>query len=406
MTEQLEQLEFSALDELSERDEGREDIEDVGPVTLPAVSQAVVSATDWTAETVLSQINKGNIQLNPRFQRRDAWDQQRKSRFIESLILGLPVPQLVLAEAKDRKGAYIVIDGKQRLLSIRQFAAAENDAVYDRLRLSGLEIRKDLSRRSLTDLRSDPLLFNDLAAFENQPIRTVVIKNWPNENFLYHVFLRLNTGSVPLSPQELRQALHPGPFVDFTDVRSGESPALRELFRLKKPDFRMRDVELFVRYYAFAYFLDEYVGDLKSFLDKTCEALNRDWAEQETEVERLADEFEQAYLIAREVFTPKYVFRKWIGDRYESPLNRAIFDIMMYYFKIPEIRDAVRAHLAEVEDAFKSLCVNDPRFLASIERTTKSQEATATRVQAWGAMLRQVLGADVQIPLVGGWLRF
>jgi hypothetical protein len=63
---------------------------------------AVVSATDWTTETVVSQLSRGNIQLNPRFQRRDAWKRDRKSRFIESLIVGLRIPQIVLAESYKR----------------------------------------------------------------------------------------------------------------------------------------------------------------------------------------------------------------------------------------------------------------------------------------------------------------
>lgn len=401
-----EQIEFFIPEDVPERDESREGIEDVGFISPPAVSQAVVSATDWTTETVISQINKGNIQLNPSFQRRDAWDARRKSRFIESLILGLPVPQLVLAEVRERKGTYIVIDGKQRLLSIRQFAAEEDDGVYDRLRLIGLDIRSDLARKSLSDLRSDPELFNDLSAFENQPIRTVVIKNWPHEDFLYQVFLRLNTGSVPLSPQELRQALHPGPFVDFSDIRSGESSALRELLKLRKPDFRMRDVELFVRFYAFSLFLDSYTGDLKKFLDRTCAILNKEWLERQGELLALADQLEQAYQAARAVFGIHKVFRKWIGDRYETALNRAIFDVMMYYFKIPEVREAVLERRREVEDAFRSLCISDPNFLASIERTTKSLDATAIRMQLWGVTLSRVIGIDLGIPRVGEMLLF
>ncbi|MFQ1927661.1 DUF262 domain-containing protein [Aeromonas veronii] len=167
--------------------------------------------------------------LDPEFQRRDAWDKKRKSKFIESLILGLPIPQIVLAESKDKRGSYIVLDGKQRLLSIRQFAARDDDALYNTLKLQSLEIKKNLNKMNLEKLKSSLVDYEDLAAFENQPIRTVVIKNWPNEDFLYHVFLRLNTGSVPLSPQELRQALHPGDFVTFLDQKSSS--------RHSAPDF-------------------------------------------------------------------------------------------------------------------------------------------------------------------------
>ena len=80
-------------------------------------SQAVLYASDWTVETVVSQLERGNIELNPQFQRRDAWSARAKSRFIESIILGLPIPQIVLAERRNQRGRYIVLDGKQRLLS-------------------------------------------------------------------------------------------------------------------------------------------------------------------------------------------------------------------------------------------------------------------------------------------------
>jgi hypothetical protein len=85
------------------------------------LNPAVLHGTDWTTETIVNQLKRGNIILNPSFQRRDAWTRQQKSRFIESLILGLPIPQIVLAESKSNRGRFIVLDGKQRLLSILQY---------------------------------------------------------------------------------------------------------------------------------------------------------------------------------------------------------------------------------------------------------------------------------------------
>src|SRR5436190_18534638 len=87
-------------------------------VTEDQAGSAVVYSADWTAETILGQLEKGNIDVKPRFQRRDAWSSSHKSRFIESLILGLPIPQIVLAELG--KGRFIVLDGKQRLLALLQ----------------------------------------------------------------------------------------------------------------------------------------------------------------------------------------------------------------------------------------------------------------------------------------------
>lgn len=90
---------------------------------IEEISKIIVSGSDWTTATIIDQIERGNIQLNPKFQRRDAWNITRKSRFIESLLLGFPIPQIVLATNPNNKGKFIVIDGKQRLLSLLQFYA-------------------------------------------------------------------------------------------------------------------------------------------------------------------------------------------------------------------------------------------------------------------------------------------
>jgi hypothetical protein len=374
-----------------------ENEDDIGSLEQDLFSAAVVSGNDWTTETIINQINKGNIQLNPDFQRRDAWDKSRKSRFIESLILGLPVPQIVLAESKDRRGAYIVLDGKQRLLSIRQFSATTDDTVYELLKLTKLEIRKDLNGKSLESLKNDLILFDDLSAFENQPIRTIVIKNWPNEAFLYHVFLRLNTGSVPLSPQELRQALHPGKFVSFLDKVSSESIALQEILKLKKPDFRMRDAELLLRYYAFKNFLNVYFGTLKNFLDNCCSEFNDAWDSNQEKVEEQLKSFELAHQAIKSVFN-KNSYRKWTGSTYENRFNRSVFDILILSFSEEATRESCIGREHEVEDAFKNLCAEDRAFITSLETTTKSIRATDKRISTWNSKLNEVLGINLPVP--------
>ena len=88
---------------------------------LEEIAEILVTGTDWTTETLLDQLVRENIQLNPRFQRRDAWNIVRKSRFIESIILGFPIPHIVLASNQKERGKFVVLDGKQRLLTILQF---------------------------------------------------------------------------------------------------------------------------------------------------------------------------------------------------------------------------------------------------------------------------------------------
>jgi hypothetical protein len=223
--------------------------EEVTNISPKEFSKAVLYPVDWTVETIINQLKKGNIILNPDFQRRDAWFPNRKSKFIESLILGLPIPQIVLAEHKENKGKFLVLDGKQRLLTLFQFIGGDKGK-YNSFKLSDLEIRQDLNGFSFNELFSSPLFRQDIDSFLNQTIRTVVIRNWPNSDFLHTVFYRLHTGSVQLSPQELRQALIPGPFVNYINEAVISCKGLQSLLKIKQPDFRMRDNELLVRYLA------------------------------------------------------------------------------------------------------------------------------------------------------------
>ena len=89
--------------------------------TSPDFNSLVVYSRDWTVETIYNQIEQENIDLDPKFQRRHAWQDDKKTRLIESLITGMPVPEVVFAEHPKKKRSFIVIDGKQRLLTIAGF---------------------------------------------------------------------------------------------------------------------------------------------------------------------------------------------------------------------------------------------------------------------------------------------
>lgn len=359
---------------------------------------AVVTATDWTVETLISQLKKGNIKLDPSFQRRDAWTAKRKSEFIESLFLGLPVPQVVLAESKDRKGSYIVLDGKQRLLTLRQFSATSQDPEFKQLRLNGLTLRSDLNGLSMVDAVQNFTIEDDLRFFENQTIRTVVLRNWPSEDYLYLVFLRLNSGSLPLSPQELRQVVSPGRFTDFATIFTSNSASVMGLFNSnQKPDFRMRDVELSIRYFGLVNYLDGYTGNLKLFLDETSKKLNNEWSNLEKDIIEQGFELENAIEFTWKLFSDN-AFRKWNGKSFERRFNRAVFDVMVYFFREKNTRIKAMKNNQAVIDAFKNLCNDSSSFRTSIETTTKSIGALSTRLQLWGETLAKILNIEINTP--------
>lgn len=370
-----------------------ESLEDLGSIVNWAEG-AVLWSTDWTAETILSQLNRNNIDLNPTFQRRSAWTDKKQSLFIESLILGLPIPQLILAEAPGRRGSFIVIDGKQRLLAIRRFGSADPSAEFKPLRLRGLKELSRLNNKTYANLQDELDLSDDRAAFENSSIRTILIRNWQHEEYLYEVFLRINTGSVQLSPQELRQALHPGPFSNFIDEASANSEELKRALNLRAPDFRMRDAEILLRYIGYRNYIDQYNGNLKHFLDETTRRLNADWNNRESEIREQVVGMEEALKFTRNVFSERHYLRKWNGQDFESKKNRAVFDVMLHYFSRRDVRDALASRIKEIKPFFIDLCQEDA-FRASLETTTKSMESNQVRFNRWGEAMEQLSGLSL-----------
>lgn len=356
------------------------------------VEQAVIWGTDWTTETINTQMVKGNIDLTPKFQRRDAWNDQEKSCLIESLMLGIPVPPIILAENKKKRNTYIVIDGKQRLLSIRRFYAEhfgdeQNDDSFKPLRLSGLTVLKNLNGKTKTDINSEYI-----TNLENQAIRTVIIKNWPDEEFLYTVFLRLNTGSKKLSPQELRQALKPGEFLSYLDDATANSLTMKKMLKTKVADPRMRDIELALRYYAFKYFITSFDGNLKEFLDFTCEQLNRRWDAESDIFEADFEQLEDAIEFAYELMDNDSPFSRLSENSNANRFNRSIYELFCYYFTDKIIRNTVSGKKEEFRRKFKELNIN-PAFVSAVSDTTKSPEKVVARFTLFAQILKD-LGCD------------
>lgn len=367
---------------------------------LDEISEIIVAGNDWTTATILDQLVRDNIQLNPRFQRRDAWDITRKSRFIESIFLGFPIPDIVLASQDKKRGKFVVLDGKQRLLTILQFYG-RSETPNDSFALKNLEFRPELNGCTHEDLKNDLLHSSVLDELDNQTLRTTLIRNWHTESLLYKIFLRLNVENTPLSPQELRQALHPGDFINFLDDESIKNQALRKILKSQNPDPRMRDVEFLLRYVGFHHFLSDYRGNLKMFLDMTCKKLNKDWKEKETEVRYTVSQFEKAVQTTTTIFGEENIFRVWLSssNNYRGKFNRAILDVMVFYFSDSVISEAAEKNPAGVEKAFKELCSSsNSEFREAVEKSTTSIGATHTRLSLWGKALLKVLDVEFNVP--------
>jgi uncharacterized protein with ParB-like and HNH nuclease domain len=338
---------------------------------------AVMHTADWTVGTLYSQLKKGTIDLDPGFQRRQAWDDVRKSRLIESLIVGLPIPNIVLAENSEHRGRFLVIDGKQRLLTIQDF-------LDNKLTLKGLDLRPELENTTFQTLPSD-----DKDFLENNSIRSTLIKNIPDTDFLYVMFFRLNSGSLQLSPQELRRALIGGNALSQIDTYIEESKIFAQVFG-PGLDRRMRDSELVLRFIAFDRAYEQYEGDLKKFLDLTVTYFEKGGANAEKELVSSFVRLDQVLNASIGVFG-KDAFKKFTGDKYERRINRAIFDVITRFFVDEKVASLAQQNAAAVVTAYQEVC-NDVTFRASVEKTTKTVEATRTRTNIWGNRLANVIG--------------
>lgn len=394
----LSDLEVEQIDENEEISEEQEEPD------LQSVLSSSITTTDWTVDTLVNQLRKGNIELSPQFQRRFAWRDPRKSKFIESLALNYPVPHIVLARDKKNPTKLIVLDGKQRLMTIAQFFGVQKlgdtKLSLEPLVLSNLTIKKKWNKESFASLGKKAEYKADLDLLENATIRSVIVSTWDSEEYLYSVFVRLNLGSLPLSPQELRQALRPGEFTNFADTYSASSVGLKTVLGLTKPDFRMRDVELLIRFLAFRKRSSLYRGNLKAFLDDTCDYYNKNWSTREAAVDESCAEFEAAIALAIKIFGARKVFRKYTGEDYETRINRAIFDVISYALANPDVRAALADTGAQskLRVGFELLCAS-PTFVKSIESTTKSITATHTRFDQFLKMVRQITKVTIKTRL-------
>lgn len=354
----------------------------------------VMNSRDWTVATIVDQIEQRNINLDPKFQRRNAWDDKRRSRLIESLLLGVPIPEIMLAEHHTMRGAFLVIDGKQRLLTLAGFINPfANPHAWDNPQIKGLEVLKDLNGSTFEDIQRDQ---DYMRVLINSSIRCSVISNYQSNDVLYDIFYRLNTGSVPLSTQELRQALNPGIFAEYLITQTNEpGQPIHTVLGLRNPDNRLRDIELILRFISLKLFGNQYRSNLKRFLDEAMHVLTRDWERYEQRVRDLYSRYNQSLKLLIDVFGGyKKVGRKLTNGKWETRFNKVLLEVEAYYFLDLldiEITDVART---EFMKEFESLCA-DSDFRSSIESSTKNNSEYIKRFRLFGSLIKKVFGVEI-----------
>lgn len=359
-----------------------EDIEKFNP------SDIVVYSRDWTIETIQAQIKGGNIDLNPKFQRRNAWNDDKRSKLIESIIIGYPVPEIVLAEDPVKKRSFIVIDGKQRLLTIAGFIAPGNFEYWNSPKIKNLKVRNDLNGINYSNLESNPSYSDELREFQNSSLRCTVITNFSSNNVLYDIFYRLNSGSVPLSTQELRQVLNRGEFANYLISITNEKQPIHDILKLNGPDKRLKDIEIILRVLAFVIFAPDYTGNLKRFLDEKMALVTKDWNQYETIIKKHYERFNVTISYLAEIFGGiEKVGRKVSNQEFETRFNRVIFEVQCYYFMQLDLN--ALSDPSKFIEGFKVLCSDDSEFRASVEASTKNIDSYKTRYSKFQSLINE-----------------
>ncbi len=357
--------------------EADENIIESSDITLDSFERAIVLPMDLSVELISSWSTAKKLDINPSFQRRVVWDQVRMSLFIESLILNVPIPSILLAN-DEKSNKFLVIDGKQRLSAILQFVAPENEGKG--FKLKGLKVLKELNGYTYKKLAEDTSKEQYLTRIENALLKTNVVKKY-DYCLLYFIFSRLNSGSVALSTQELRQSLYPGEFTDFVNEYSMSSPGIKRVLNLKSLDKRMRDAELLVRYYSFKYYTELYDGKINEFFNSTCEKLNKEWSDNSTKIKDDASEMEKSIEFIYEKFGDD-AFRVYFikeDEEFFGPFNRPMFDLMTSIFSLQENRDKVNNNNIDLKAFTINLFRTNKTFAEAFLPTTHSKEKTTTR---------------------------
>jgi hypothetical protein len=257
-----------------------------------SIDQYDLTATpnDFNLLTIFNFIESGAVKI-PGFQRNYVWDIKRASKLIESLIIGLPVPQVFLYE--EGRNSFLVIDGQQRLMSIYYFMLQRFPRTEKRSELRQIfDANGDIPKATLHDdiyfskfnlrlpgkLPGQKSKFGGLnystlgdykTTFDLRPIRNIIVKQVSpkdDDSAIYEIFNRLNTGGVNLNAQEIRMSLYHSGFCKML-YRTNTRQQWRRLLGVADPDLHLKDIEFLLRGFAALTAEDSYKPSMLRFLN-------------------------------------------------------------------------------------------------------------------------------------------
>lgn len=346
--------------------------------------------------TLKTQIEE-QIDLRPDFQRRDRWNNEKRSRFIESVVMNVPVPPVFLGEEK--LGKYVVLDGRQRLTAAYKFLSNE-------LRLEGLKVWKELNGLTYDEIKKKGFA----ATIDRRFLAAILLTHESSPEVKYEVFDRLNTGGVIAEQMEVRNAIFPGPFNNLLHELSAEH-TFRRLWGI--PDSKdpvalernvlyreMGDLELVLRFFA----LRE--GSLKGmrFKDRLSDVMSTQNAafEKNPKLRKgAAASFRQALANCAKVFGDD-AFKLKKDPNKKANRSAPFADAVMQALADRQPSTLTPEAISRIRAAFEDLITKNQVFRNAIEKGTNGESAIKNRISlaraAVDSALKDAKGAATRAP--------
>ena len=325
-----------------------------------------ISQDKLPISAIVDRYREDALDLTPDFQRnRGIWSLPKKSRLIESILLRIPLPVFYLsAGAGD---IWSVVDGVQRLSTILDFMNGD-------FALRGLEYLNNLN-----GLRHDDLVVPMRRRIRETQLVFNLIERGTPERVMFNIFHRVNTGGLPLSRQEIRHAMTPGPAREYLR-RLAESREFIQATGGSVQPTRMQDRELVLRFIAF--FVNNWreykPTSLDSFLGQTMRDVSKSMSQHDRDA--IEDRFRLAMTASHRIFEGE-AFRKPKDGRGRSPINRALFETWsteLAHYQ-PEELDALVSKSQSIKTRFFDALRLDHEFEESISYSTATQWRIAKR---------------------------
>jgi Protein of unknown function DUF262/HNH endonuclease len=342
---------------------------------------------DWTISTLRDKFERGQVDLQPHYQREYVWELKPElpARLVESLLLEIPVPPIYFGKMPG--GRLEVIDGQQRLTTLIRFVRNE------------FHLQKLLRMASLNGKHFRDLSEEHQAKVLDAPIRSIVIDAGNNQNLRYEVFERLNRGAMGLNEQELRNCVYRGPFCDLLAELEND-PTWRRIKGTEKPESRFIEREMILRFFAFANRLNDYKGKLKSFLN---DYMGKYAPKTEHDLRGQANVFRQTMNNVWTVFGPNSgklystgtEDRPTVDGRWEPKFSISALDIQASAL-LGQNPGKIQAAAEQIRELYTFYLLTQPQVRMAISRQPAGTAATKLRWAGFRTQVQNILD-DTQV---------